>query len=72
MGYAQASKAHWKGLVLISILVALVVIGVILYLLNLIPMDGTIRTIIHVIVVLFVILWLLQMLGVNTGVHLPR
>lgn len=57
---------------MISILVALVIIGVALYLLNLIPMDGTIKTIIRVLVILFAVLYVLSLLGFNTGVHLPR
>ena len=52
---------------LISLIVTLVIIGVVLYLLQLIPMDGTIKQIIHVVIILCVILWLLQAFGVVTG-----
>jgi ABC-type siderophore export system fused ATPase/permease subunit len=45
---------------LISILVVLIIIGVVLYLINLIPMDAIIKKIIYVLAILFVILWLLQ------------
>lgn len=57
---------------MIAIIVALVIIGVALYLLELIPMDGTIKTIIKVVVILFAVLYVLSLLGINTGVHLPR
>jgi hypothetical protein len=52
---------------MISILVVLVILGVALYLVNLIPMDGNIRTIIRVVAILFVVLWLLQALGIWHG-----
>jgi hypothetical protein len=48
---------------LISIIVTLVVVGLVLYLIDLIPMDGTIKRIIHLIIVILVILWLLQVFG---------
>ena len=48
---------------LISIIVTLVVIGLLLYLVDLIPMDGTIKQIIRVIVIIGVIVWLLQAFG---------
>ena len=48
---------------LISLIITLVIVGVVLYLINLIPMDATIKTIIRVLVILFVLLWLLNGLG---------
>ena len=48
---------------LISIIVTLVVIGLVLYLIDLIPMDGTIKLIIRIIVIVAVIVWLLQAFG---------
>jgi hypothetical protein len=48
---------------LISIIVTLIVIGLLLYLIGLIPMDGTIKQIIRVVVILAVIIWLLQSFG---------
>jgi hypothetical protein len=48
---------------LISVIVTLVVVGLVLYLIDLIPMDGTIKRIIHLIIVIVVILWLLQVFG---------
>ncbi len=49
---------------LISIIVALVVVGLVLYLIDIIPMDGTIKQIIRLIVIIAVIIWLLQVFGV--------
>jgi hypothetical protein len=48
---------------LISIIVTLVVIGLVLYLIDLIPMDGTIKQIIRLIIIICVIVWLLQAFG---------
>jgi hypothetical protein len=49
---------------LINILVVLVVVGVLLWLVNLIPMQGTIKSILNGVVVLVVVLWLLNVFGV--------
>lgn len=48
---------------LVSVVVALVVVGLVLYLIGLIPMDGTIKQIIKVVVLIAVIVWLLQTFG---------
>lgn len=52
---------------MISILVALIVLGVCLYLIGLIPMDGTVKQVIRVVAILFVVLYLLQVLGLWSG-----
>lgn len=58
---------------LISLVVALVVVGVILWLVNTyIPMDGKIKQILNVVVVIAVILWLLQSFGVIGSVGAVR
>ncbi len=49
---------------IISIIVSLVVVGLVLYLVDIIPMDRTIKQIIRVIVIIAVIVWLLQAFGV--------
>jgi len=55
---------------LIGVLVALVIVGVVLWLLNtLIPMDPKIKTIINVVVVLVVCLYLLQVFGLIGSTH---
>jgi hypothetical protein len=49
---------------LITIVVILIIIGVLLYLVNLyVPMDAKIKKIINIVVVIFVVLWLLNALG---------
>ncbi|MEO8594639.1 MAG: Thivi_2564 family membrane protein [Candidatus Solibacter sp.] len=49
---------------LINIVVALVVVGVILWLINnFIPMASSIKTILNVVVVVAVVIWVLQALG---------
>lgn len=47
---------------LITILVYLVILGLILYLIELLPLEPTIRLVIRVIVILALILYLLQFL----------
>ncbi len=50
---------------LISIIVALVIVGVVLWAINTyIPMAQNIKTILNVVVVVVVCLWLLQVFGV--------
>jgi hypothetical protein len=48
---------------LIHILVYLVIIGLVVYLIDLIPMDGTIKNIIRAIIIIAVVVWLLQAFG---------
>lgn len=50
---------------LMSILIALIAVGVILWLINTyLPMDSKIKSILNIVVVIVVILWLLQAFGV--------
>jgi hypothetical protein len=51
------------GTPLIHVLLTLVVVGVLLWLVNLIPMQSTIKSILNTIVVIVVVLWLLQVFG---------
>lgn len=49
---------------LLTVVVALIVIGVLLWLVNtVIPMAAPIKTIINVVVVIVVVVWLLQVFG---------
>ncbi|MGD0001265.1 MAG: Thivi_2564 family membrane protein [Bryobacteraceae bacterium] len=48
---------------LINIVVVLVVVGFLLWLVNRIPMQSTIRSILNVVVVIAVAVWLLQVFG---------
>ncbi len=50
---------------LIQILVALIVVGVLLWLVNsFIPMAGSIKSILNAVVVIVVVFWLLNVFGV--------
>ncbi len=50
---------------LISMIIALVVVGVILWLVNTyIPMDPKIKSVLNVVVVIVVAIWLLQSFGI--------
>jgi hypothetical protein len=48
---------------LLQILIALVVVGVLLWLVNFIPMQGTIKSILNAVVVIAVVVWLLNIFG---------
>ena len=48
---------------IVGIIITLVVIGLLLYLVELIPMDRTIKQIIRIIVIIGVVIWLLQAFG---------
>lgn len=50
---------------LVNVVVALIVVGVLLWLINTyIPMDAKIKQILNIVVVIGVVLWLLQAFGV--------
>jgi hypothetical protein len=51
------------GTPILHVLLTLVVVGVLLWLVNLIPMQSTIKSILNTIVVIIVVLWLLQVFG---------
>ncbi|HEX4322478.1 MAG TPA: Thivi_2564 family membrane protein [Acidobacteriaceae bacterium] len=55
------------GTPIIHVLLTLVVIGVLLWLVNLIPMQSTIKSILNTVVVIIVVLWLLQVFGLFTS-----
>lgn len=57
---------------MISLLVALVVVGALLYLLKMVPMDGRIRTVIYVVVSLCLFFWVLQLFGFLPAGYLPH
>ena len=52
---------------MIEIVVMLIIVGVALYLIQLIPMDATIKKVIVVLVILIVVLWVLSALGLFQG-----
>ena len=50
---------------LVQLVIALVVVGIALWLINnYIPMDATIKKILNVVVVIVVVLWLLNIFGI--------
>lgn len=59
---------------LISVIVTLIIVGLVLYLIGLIPMDGTIKQIIRIVVIIAVVIWLLQTFGMlgSLGLHSHR
>jgi hypothetical protein len=69
----QESRSRWNGesiergvtMPLINVIIVLVVVGVLLYIVEaLLPIEATIKRIIHIIVVLAVCIWLLQAFGI--------
>lgn len=52
---------------LMEVVIALVLVGVALYIVGMIPMDGTVKKIINILVIVVMALWLLQQLGVWHG-----
>jgi hypothetical protein len=49
---------------LVSLIIALIIVGVLLWLVNnYIPMDSKIKNILNIVVVVAVVLWLLNILG---------
>ena len=61
---------------LVQLVIALVVVGIALWLINnYIPMDATIKKILNVVVVIVVVLWLLNIFGVlgsMSALHVGR
>jgi hypothetical protein len=51
----------------IGLIVALIVLGFILYIVKLLPIDGTIKKIIYAVVILLALLWVLQGVGLLGG-----
>lgn len=45
---------------LVSLLIALIVIGAVLYVVSLLPIDATIKRIIQVVAIVAIVIWLLQ------------
>lgn len=58
---------------LIGLVVALILLGVGLYLVNtLIPMDARIKTLLNVLVIVVVVLWILSAFGLFSMGPIPR
>ena len=54
---------------LIPLLIVLVVLGAVLYIVKLLPIDATVKQIINVVAIVAVVLWLIASL---TGYRFPR
>jgi hypothetical protein len=53
---------------LVQILISLIVIGLVLWVVSVLPIDAGIKQIIRVVVIVFVVIWLLYILmGVSSG-----
>jgi hypothetical protein len=52
---------------MIDVIVALVILGLILWVVDQIPIDATIKRIIHVIAIVIAVLWCLQVFGLWHG-----
>jgi hypothetical protein len=60
-----SSNKYEVSMPLIQVLIALIVVGVLLWLVNTyIPMQSTIKSILNAVVVIVVVLWLLNVFGV--------
>ena len=60
---------------LVTLVITLLVVGVLLWLVNLIPMQSTIKGILNLVVVVAVVLWLLKvfnLMGYITQFHVGR
>ncbi len=55
---------------IISILVGLLIIGVLLWAADQLPLDPTIKQIIKVVAIVAVLIWILQSLGLVSGLNL--
>src|SRR5277367_6722829 len=59
----RLTKGGQKPMPLMTVIMVLIVVGVLLWLVNLIPMQGTIKSILNAVVVIAVVLWLLNIFG---------
>lgn len=48
---------------MVELLIALIIVGAALYLLNFVPIDGTVKRIIQVVIIVAIIIWLLKHFG---------
>jgi len=49
---------------LLNVLIVIIIVGVLLWLVNLIPMQRTIKSILNIVVVIILIIWLLNVFGI--------
>jgi hypothetical protein len=55
---------------LVSLIVVLVVVGIVLYLINVyVPMESRIKSLLNIAVVVFLVIWLLQAFGLLDSIR---
>jgi hypothetical protein len=55
---------------LVQLILALILVGVLLWVVNsFIPMDARIKQILNIVVIIAIVLWLLSVLGVFASLH---
>jgi uncharacterized membrane protein len=57
---------------LVDLIIDLVVVGLVLYIISLLPIDAEVKRIIHIVVLVVICLWLLQAFGILHGVQIGR
>ena len=55
---------------MISLIIALLVLGLVLYVVNLLPIDGTIKQIIQAVAIVAIVIWVIQTFMGGRGVLL--
>ncbi len=55
---------------LVSLLIALVVLGLVLYLIGLIPFDDTIKQVIRVVAIALIIIWVIKVIFGVSGMDI--
>jgi hypothetical protein len=53
---------------MLQLLIVLIIVGAALYLLQLIPIDATIKRVIQVIVIVFLVIWAIRVLWPMAGI----
>ena len=56
---------------LIQLVITLIIVGLLLYVVNLLPLDANIKQIIRVVVIVFIVIWLLYALMGAAGPVYP-
>lgn len=49
---------------ILNIIIVIIIVGVLLWLVNLIPMQRTVKSILNTVVVILLVIWLLNVFGV--------
>jgi hypothetical protein len=48
---------------LVGVLVTLIIVGLLLYIIQILPLDAIIKRVAYIVVLVFVLLWLVSLLG---------